>query len=67
MGAHFVENRLISYRRSVKILRLLRQEYQIVPSYLMTKPTAMVGVSLAIRTIEEDVQYASRSDAKVMI
>ena len=33
----------------------------------MTKPTVMVGVSAAIRTIEEDIQYASRSDAKVLI
>ncbi len=24
----------------------------------MTKPTVMVGVSAAIRTIEEDIQYA---------
>ncbi len=33
----------------------------------MTKPTTMVGISAAIRTIEEDIQYASRSDAKVLI
>ena len=33
----------------------------------MTKPTVMVGVSAAIRSIEEDIQYASRSDAKVLI
>jgi len=33
----------------------------------MTKPQMMVGVSAAIRTIEEDIQYASRSDAKVLI
>jgi DNA-binding NtrC family response regulator len=33
----------------------------------MTKPTLMVGVSPAIRNIEEDIQYASRSDAKVLI
>ena len=33
----------------------------------MSKPTVMVGVSSAIRTIEEDIQYASRSDAKVLI
>ena len=26
-----------------------------------------MGVSAAIRTIEEDIQYASRSDAKVLI
>jgi transcriptional regulator with PAS, ATPase and Fis domain len=33
----------------------------------MTKPITMVGVSAAIRTIEEDIQYAARSDAKVLI
>jgi two-component system response regulator HydG len=33
----------------------------------MNKPIVMVGVSVAIRNIEEDVQYAARSDAKVLI
>ncbi len=33
----------------------------------MSKPTVMVGVSAAIRSIEEDIQYAARSDAKVLI
>jgi DNA-binding NtrC family response regulator len=33
----------------------------------MTKPPVLVGVSAAIRSIEEDIQYAARSDAKVLI
>jgi DNA-binding NtrC family response regulator len=33
----------------------------------MDKPIVMVGVSAAIRGIEEEIQYAARSDAKVLI
>jgi len=33
----------------------------------MDKPVVMVGVSAAIRGIEEEIQYAARSDAKVLI
>jgi DNA-binding NtrC family response regulator len=33
----------------------------------MNSPVVMAGVSSAIRTVEEDIQHASRSDAKVLI
>lgn len=33
----------------------------------VTKPIVMIGVSAAVRSIEEDIQYAARSDAKVLI
>ena len=34
---------------------------------MLNRPIVMVGVSAAIRSIEEDIQYAARSDAKVLI
>jgi transcriptional regulator with PAS, ATPase and Fis domain len=33
----------------------------------MKEPIALVGVSPAIKTIQEDIEYASRSDAKVLV
>jgi DNA-binding NtrC family response regulator len=33
----------------------------------MNSPVVMAGVSSAIRSVEEDIQHASRSDAKVLI
>jgi DNA-binding NtrC family response regulator len=33
----------------------------------MNSPVVMAGVSSAIQTVEEDIQHASRSDAKVLI
>jgi two-component system nitrogen regulation response regulator NtrX len=34
---------------------------------MMNNPVVMAGVSSAIRAVEEDIQHASRSDAKVLI
>ena len=33
----------------------------------MNKPVMMVGVSAAIRAVEEEIHHAARSDAKVLI
>src|SRR5688572_3975885 len=33
----------------------------------MNKPMVMVGVSAALRSVEEEIQHAARSDAKVLI